>query len=168
MKLSGVSCEVSCCAFIFTGVEQRSQDVSFFSSCKEPKEQTHVDQVVPLIREVGLCHDGNRLSNLHLKSRLAGQSDHDGDDGLLESFSGGGGEGSGSIFELRERYTESVRCSSDHPSLLCASPGCHRVLLPSLNLDPKKQLERTAQFALIQFLKLSAALCLVGLPCVLS
>lgn len=49
-----------------------------------PRREAHLDEVVPLVGEVGLCHDGDRFSNLDLERWFARERDHDGDDRLLE------------------------------------------------------------------------------------
>lgn len=97
-KLSGVSWDVSCCATSERGV---STARSTRGGEERRKRRAHVDEAVPVMREVGSGHDGDGLAELDLEGLLAREADHDGDDALLERLGGAGRQRCRRILELR-------------------------------------------------------------------
>ena len=115
--------------------------------------QTHLDEPLPLFRKVCLGHNGDGLAELDLERMLGAQREHDADDGSLESF----------CYLRRQRRRSFFILSFTLGVSGCPPTRCQRRLASSSsNMSSVCPLPRdallTAQFALIQFLKLSAAL----------
>lgn len=83
------------------------------SAKRRGETRAHVDEVLPLVGEVGVCHDGNGLANLDLEGLLAREADHDGDDALLERLGRARRQRGWRVLELRAEVScVNLACSN--------------------------------------------------------